>query len=417
MSKFQNEAQIQKWLEIEIQSNEGLWECIENTNYLDKFVPKSPVENRLLESYEICAKSLPMLELISADKNISLTKSEILKPDLLLYAPETQSLVLVEIKNDYGATRNAGTELSAYAAEARSYVPFISDGDIASIVISTQWPTLLRHSVFHEIFWMSRNILCLEPVISNGETKLRIYPIDKLLDTSITEAVHSQYLGGYQLCLYDYGLYGDNPNRNRLDVHSPQMRAALDAMAAKGNSQKGHGFAFLWKDNWSASLAPYSITIVNFAAFQSIERFIRESGPNADLTEMQKKFMNIVFEHSPQGHGQGLEEIRKSGVRFLDKICSHRQEGFHSWEPLKQAMLGRPHELLAFRAWGKFSDAYHRRLVEKYDNGEHHILPDCPDLGLEVINEIVGYNHPFLDITAMDWGVSEIEDDFLDDED
>ena len=85
MSIFQSEAEIQEWLEIEIQGNEGLWECIENTNYLDKFVPKRPVEKRLLESYQICAKSLAMLELISADENISLTKGEILKPDLLLY--------------------------------------------------------------------------------------------------------------------------------------------------------------------------------------------------------------------------------------------------------------------------------------------------------------------------------------------
>ena len=414
MSNFVNEAEIQHWLEREIQENEGLLECVENLEYLESYKAQSSAEERILESYTICMKSLPVLELIAADNNISLTKGEVLKPDLLLYAPETESLVLLEIKNDYGATRNAGTELSAYAAEARSYVPFISDGDIASVVISTQWPTLLKHSIFHEIFWMNRNIICLEPVKIGGENKLRIKAISEFLDTSMTEVVSSQYLGGYQLCLYDYGLYSANADKERLDSHSPQMRAALDAMAAKGNAQKGHGFAFLWKDNWSTSLAPYSITIVNFAAFQSVERFIRTVGRSEALTATQQKFVEIVVEHGPQGHGQALEEIRKSGARFLDKICAHRQEGFYSWEPLKRSMLDRPHELVAFRSWGKFSDAYHEKLAKEYDEDKFGTSPDCPNLGLKVIDELVDANHPFLDISMMEWGSTQETDDCLD---
>jgi len=384
MSKFENELEIQEWLESEISTSESLWDCIENIDYIETSKPKSATEVRLLESYKLCAQSLPMLEMISRDTNISITKGEGLKPDLLLYAPETQSLVIIEIKNDGGATRNAGTELSAYAAEARSYVPFISDGDIANVIVSTKWPTLLKHSIFHEIFWMNRNIICLEPIKDKGTNKLRIKPISDFLDTSITETVSPRYLGGYQLCLYDYELYENNPNRERLDVYSPQMRAALDAISAKGNAQKGHGFVFLWKDKRAISLAPYSITIVNFAAFQSIERFIRDIGPKAELTEIQKKFIDIVVEHSPQGQGQALEEIRKSGTRFLDTICEPRQEGFYSWGPLKDAMLGGPHELLAFKSWGKFSAAFQEKLAEKYDAGKSETLPDCPHLGLEV---------------------------------
>jgi hypothetical protein len=415
MSTFQNEAEIQKWLEVELSTNEGLWDAIENTDYLDTAIVSSPAEKRLLESYRLCAASLPMLDLISADTNISLTKGEGLNPDLLLYAPETQSLVIVEIKNDSGATRNAGTELSAYAAEARSYVPFISDGDIANVIVSTKWPTLLRHSIFHEIFWMNRNIICLEPAEVNGHYKLKIKPISDFLDTSLTETVSPKYLGGYQLCLYDYELYGDAPNRERLDIYSPQMRAALDAIAATGNAQKGHGFAFLWKDKWSASLAPYSITIVNFAAFQSIERFIHEMGPKAELTQTQQKFIEIIIENSPQGQGQALEEIRKSGTRFLDKICQPRQEGFYSWGPLKDAMTGRPHELLAFRSWGKFSSAFHEKLAETYDAGQAATPPDCPHLGLQVVESLIDANHPFVDIAYMDWAIEDNEeDDFLD---
>ena len=91
MTNFVNEAEIQNWLEREIQDNEGLWECVENFDYLESFKAQSIAETRMLESYTICTKSMPVMELIAADNNISLTKGEILKPDLLLYAPETQS--------------------------------------------------------------------------------------------------------------------------------------------------------------------------------------------------------------------------------------------------------------------------------------------------------------------------------------
>lgn len=64
----------------------------------------------------------------------------------------------------------------AYAGELKSHLPFISDVDIIHVVISPHWPTLLRHFIFNEIFWMQRNILCLEPYKKeNDQVQLRVY--------------------------------------------------------------------------------------------------------------------------------------------------------------------------------------------------------------------------------------------------
>jgi hypothetical protein len=72
------------------------------------------------------------------------------------------------------------------------------------------------------------------------------------------------------------------------------MRAALSVMATEGNRQKGHGFAFLWKDHWELSLAPYSISIFNMAPFQSLERFLHEIEVLEDLSDIQKRFINLM---------------------------------------------------------------------------------------------------------------------------
>src|SRR5689334_14728819 len=71
-------------------------------------------------------------------------------------------------------SRQAGTEAGAYAGELRSHLPFLSDGDVVNVLISSVWPTLLRHYVAHEILWIGRKVLCLEPVEVGESHSLKI---------------------------------------------------------------------------------------------------------------------------------------------------------------------------------------------------------------------------------------------------
>lgn len=276
---FKNEAEMQKWLEDELDKCAGLNELIVNVDILDNFHSKDLEEKRIYASFKSCLEALYLTTVFSTNQNISLSEHEILKPDLLLYSPESQGIVIVELKNSANASRQAGTEISAYSAELKNHLLFLSDGDVFNVIISPEWKPLLKHHVLHEIFWKNRNILCLKPIQKNGDIQLEILSIQELLNTNLSYQIPEEYLCGYQLCLYDDELYKQNNSDERLayfDDHINQMRAALSVMAAEGERQASHGFAFLWRDDLvliNKSLCPYNITLMNIAPFQSIERF------------------------------------------------------------------------------------------------------------------------------------------------
>ncbi len=398
---FDKEKDMQKWLSEELSEIGGLGDIIDDFEESTK--GKSSSESRIIEAYNHCLESLNINEVISEDENISLKEGDSLKPNFLLYAPETESLVILELKNIANPTRQVGTELGAYASELKSYLPFISDGDIVHVVISRDWPTLLRHFLFNEIFWMQRNILCLEPYTSTQkDIKLRVLSPAKLVEDDVSLMICDRHLGGYQLCLYDNALYSGG-SRDRLDQHIEQLRTSIYAMAAKGNSQNNHGFAFLWKDHRSISLAPYSITILNFAPFQSLERFFQGQSPNdIEIPEMTTRFINIVSEFGPIGHGQSLEQIVNYGERYLKNICSPRPEGFMHWNNLRDIML-ESSTLIEFHAWGVFSELLADKLAIEYESGNHSIKLTDPNFGLDMINELVDDEYQFIDLSYFNY--------------
>lgn len=402
MHSFSNETEMQEWLIDELQNCDGLADLIINIDSLEEFEVKSTEEAQILKSFKNCLSALYTNEIFSDDENFSLDKPDSLKPDLVMYAAESQGMVVVELKNISGPTRQAGTELSAYAAELKTYIPFLSEGDLYNVIISPVWPTLLRHYVFHEIFWQQRNIICLQPVKTDEGIKLEIMTVGSVLENETSTKMSAQHIAGYQLCLYDHGLYSKNPDRERLDKHLEQMKAALSVMATEGNRQKGHGFAFFWKDNWELSLAPYSISIFNMAPFQSIERFLHEIDTLEELSDMQKRFIKLLQEQDPTGHGDSLSKITSSGIEFLSGFCSPRMEGFSNWDVLKDIMLSRA-ELIAFQGWGLFGDLFNERLIKEYSSGNLDTSITSPEIGLKVVEELIDPNYQFIHLHNLDF--------------
>ncbi|MBL0627949.1 hypothetical protein [Aeromonas jandaei] len=397
---FKLEADMQKWLSDNLSEIEGLSEIIDD--FEETIQGKSDVESRIISSYKHCLKSLNLNVVISENENISNKEGDRLCPDFLLYAPETESFVILELKNIPNPTRQVGTELGAYSSEIKSYVPFISEGDIIHVVISRDWPTLLRHYLFNEIFWRQKNILCLEPYKSaKGSIMLRALPPKILIEDDVSLMISERHLGGYQLCLYDDLLYAEG-SRDRLDQHIEQFKTAIFAMASKGNSQKNHGFAFLWKDHRPISLSPYSITILNFAPFQSLERYLHSMDGGYCIPEITRRLIKIAVEYDPIGHGQSLNQIVDYGERFLKGVCSPCAEGFANWDVLKSIMLENS-TLIEFHPWGVFSELLSDKLASEYDKGNHSIELTDPELGLELINELIDIDYNFIDLTYYDY--------------
>lgn len=266
---------MQEWLSSSIKSTYDFQEIILNHDAFRDFSPQNLSEQKFYDSYKASLEALSDTTVFSENENISLDPREGLKPDFVLYSASAQCFVIVELKNIPGPTRQAGTELNAYASEIRTWMPLCADGDIVYVIVSMDWPALLKHYIRHEVFWQSRNLICLQPCRNNGKIGLEIVDPRFFSEDLFSFKISDRHIGGYHICLYDKGRYPENPELTRLDKHIEQMKCALQQMAQQGNTLKSHGFAFLWKDKCPESLAPYMITTANIAPIQSVERFFK----------------------------------------------------------------------------------------------------------------------------------------------
>lgn len=409
---FENEAEMQAWLKNELDTHhDGLSELIINCDELESFNPSNLEENKIYISFKNCLEALHFNTIFSDNENIALSENEILKPDFVLYAPESQGIVIVELKNSANAARQAGTEISAYSAELKNHLLFLSDGDVFNVIISPEWKTLLKHHVLHEIFWKNRNILCLKPVEQgNGNIRLEILSIQELLNIPLKYKIPKEYLCGYQICLYNYELYKQKDEAERkayFDERINQMKAALSIMAIEGERQGSHGFAFLWKDNklvpYGTSLCPYNITIINIAPFESIERFFQTITDISELSDIQRRWIDLFIEQAPTGHGHTFNSIANSGKQFLSSFCHPVPEGYMNWETHKTIMFEDERaDLVAFSGWGIFQSIFNDKLLNEYQNGNLGTPIDCPYLGLETIEAIVDEGYQYIDVSWID---------------
>ena len=262
---FKNEEEMQQWLEKKLESN-SLLELIDNFEDFNEGKNYKNIESQHLhKSFEYCLENLGVTDVVFANKNISKEKGEGLKPDLILYSEETEALIVIELKNIKGPTRQAGTELIAYNCELRTYFPLLSNNDLIYIIVSNDWPTLLKHYIYHDVVWSNKKILCLEPFDKKGEICLRIIDLDNFIRVGSIEEISK--ISAYQLCLYESPKFKEDH-----EIIVPLMKASLLEMAKYGNSIQAHGFSFLWKDsNYpDMSYAPYSITVFNSSTFSSL---------------------------------------------------------------------------------------------------------------------------------------------------
>jgi hypothetical protein len=396
---FKSESDMQGWLQSELENNDGLVDIIINVDEFEKYEPSSLEERKVKESYAYCLESLITNVQICANENISLKPGDILKPDFLLYSSESESIVIIELKNQDNAAREAGTEFGAYANEVKSYVPLVSDGDIINVIISTNWSVLLRHYIYHEIFWQQRNLLCLEPTAYDGEKKLRIVEINRIIEGNISLKLSDRHLGGYHICLYDHSLYHKNPDYSRLDKYLEQMKTAIQGMGSRGSSLKSHGFAFLWTDDL-LTLAPYVITVVNVAPFQSLERLFHDEKfkPNK-ITE--SIIRNVIIESDPSGQGISLNSIADKGISFLENFCSPKRESFNTWYTLKNEIVAPTTKLISFVSWGIFGELFYEKILNEYLKNNLTINVTDPELGLQLISELIDPNYDFIDLNLL----------------
>ncbi len=382
-SIFKFEKEMQDWLQEEFDKKLSLADLITNTEKFEGFIPSSPIERKIFNSFNYCLKGLWSNIILSSDENISISrgKSESLKPDFTFYDEERESIVIVELKNSKNASRQTGTEFGAYSNEIKSHFPYLSDGDVINVIISPIWATLLKNYIFHEIFWLDRNIICLEPIKENEENKLKIIDINSLFGNIFIKNELNK-LGGFQICLYDYEKI-TKEERKKIYPSLDQMRIAMDVIAKTGNAQKNNGFAFLWKDLSGDPLSPYNITIVNISAYKQIFE-----NNNISQNNFTEKLFKTIQTSNSDGHGGSLFKIATEVKKILGDFCTPECEGFTNWKELYKFMKG--NKLISFYSWGIYEDLFLERILKKQKKGDTKMSLRSPDEGIEFIRELLG---------------------------
>jgi hypothetical protein len=377
---FLNEAEMQRKLSEYARKFGGFSELIEKHDFRKG---TSLEENLIIDSYDYCLSSLYETVLITEEENISPFEKEQLKPDFLLFDPGFQKFVIVELKNAKNATRQAGTELGAYQNAIKAHLPMIADTDVIFIVISSEWPTLLRNYLFNEIFWNQKKILCLQPKFTeNHSLRLECLPPNLLFTNTLQTTFRSNSFSGMQYCIYGKGIYQGDPIE-KLDRHIFQVMSSFERIIRKSQQKNSHGFAFLWKDLRHGTLARYSITFVDINPF---ERFHQETIEIEN--DFSEKLYRCIDEWEASGiTGTAIDSMR-NGDCFLVSIANTTPEGSHSWEVLKEFMLEKS-ELISFKPFGLIADLYEEHLIKFYKENASDLKYDDPCFGLSFTEEII----------------------------
>lgn len=232
---------------------------------LDNLVLHRAAEAALL----VRARLTGLVPVSKNNRSISLDRSELLFVDLLYTSPATGTVVVVEIKRARTTARETVTELLGYEQEVRNHLPFAARSDICFVVVSTDYSTLLEHSLASLISWHGLNILCIE--------------VDEALRLSVRlpvgwtsfgqDVIPSEHIDTVSLTFTPHDTGGRPSDIGVL------LNSAMDLIARDADRSGITGFGIVWEDVrylWE-SQRPAGMTVarVNPARFLTDTRAAR----------------------------------------------------------------------------------------------------------------------------------------------
>ena len=340
------EKQIQALLEKVIEEDR-LYESISNIKEIETLYSSSSEEN-LLPLFSIdylsrkkaiaaainVSSSLRCLKILStARKNVSLNRKERLYPDLILISEEERKIIIVEIKRSDQTAREALTELLAYDHEVKNLLPFLSNFEVLFCIVSTDYSTLLDHSVTGLTTWESKQILCLEITEEEPDMQLSVH---------LPRAWTSFGGGGLPYtAISAANITLRKKNKEPIDIEYVASYAA-NLIAREGDRYSSHGFVFLWQDCWNlygSEEDAYHLTI----GFMNPYAFASTLPENERENLSKTAFGQYVLEDS-----YGLSRhyicdgILEKGLTFLGRHFYLDIEGSCNWNDYRS----RPYQVM-----------------------------------------------------------------------
>jgi len=398
--QFSSEAELQKHIEDAVTDERFLEAVIDTANIAvlaerdtNIAFPQFSIDHlsrlKAIDAGASVLKALSFPVLLTSDQNISVTKGERLRPDLVCMNPEQESVILFELKKSSQTGREALTELLAYEQELKNLMPLLSNYDFNFVLISPEWSTLMDHAVSGAIAWSDKKILCLKPKLADGGSlELQTY-----LPTAwkVTGAVHlpEEALPCVTLCLYRKDAYAkasteeDDKDRTEEDAIDIRIITALEVMAREGDRMGTHGFALLWKDYSNISLTDYNITICGIAPMQLYKMSRKRGNISYKDGKLVSKLDDYLAEYDPMGHSDSLIKVAKSAYALLEEVSDPKLEGFHFWHTEESALRRRAMPLMC-EFWGSLGD-YSRQYVMHPAVRTHRRGTFDPEIGIPLM--------------------------------
>ena len=383
------ESKIQKWLESNYKNlfdkinNIGVFKTKEIYDYnLDNLIKK-----KIIKSAQFVYNNLKDLELIIANKNISLEKNERLFPDLLLFNPYTNKLIIVEIKRSSQAERESITELLAYEQELQNIFPYMSKLEVCFIIISADYNTLLDHAIFSLALWQNRKVLPLK--ISGLESEneqdwdLSVYIPNSwsLLNINHFESRHTITLN---LVLYDQNAHKEKINIKDKEENIEILQRGVELIIKEAEKHNSSGFVLLSRMT-SSQLSNWVITIGIINPFSFFQQLDYDSKIKEELKKIE---FNFYFD----------EILIKSAKTYLNIFYNTLLETPNKWNLCKKELtkISRP---IFIDFFGELDNIINNLILSS--DFRKNYFPELnknkvnwknPVIGLNLLDDILGEN-------------------------
>lgn len=395
-----SEKHLQEKL-IELVKNNALYEAVNNRESSNEalnsgsdenHIPHLSIDDLLKKKYsKSCRRVLESIidcEIITGDaiKNISLNQKEKLFPDVILFNRETAQIILIENKVSGKTGREAITEIYGYVNEIKNHLPFSSHYDISIIIVSSEFDTLLDHSISSNILSSNISLLCLLPNFYGSQLTFDIhYP------KSWTH-IGQNNLPQNSLVSYSWSLDKKKTSTDFEEISI--INLAKELIVNNAERHNSSGFLSIWENGMAEFYGSrYVITIYVINSFSFL--------PNADLygfiyrsSSLSEYLKNYSDDLDGIVHPKSLFNVMDEAISFLEDYYDIRLHSPSEWsKDLTNDKNRLERKPILFDSWGMIGDYvryfYFHPAVRKHyfsktdDSYRGHLNPI---IGLQIIN-------------------------------
>ncbi len=333
------ESEMQEWFEERIQAKnildsisnvKEIKDTIKSWNGINQIPPFSIdylMRKKCYLAAESVLDSFHDLVLVSSDTSISKTVGEILRPDLVCFSMEQNVIVLFELKENSQTARQTMTELLAYEHEIKNQLPFLSFTDIYYVVVSTEWSTLMEHSLAALNTWSGHKVLGLLLQVQSNKWQLTPH-IPNAWSYIRANGLPPGSLYTLNLCLYPKGKVAN------IDEPPYELFTAREMVGRKGEQIHSTGFTLAWENTFPDIIAKWILTVgvIHPIAFYHHSRIHGDENRLSEFTT----FLNDKDLDHDSNPPQALYEVVKEAKNYLNDKWDVRIENHLDWESQRQ---------------------------------------------------------------------------------